>query len=389
MVDLCRANALALKEFRFFFNLPEGDYTRYDHTAKYIAGGYLEGDVRRNFGNILGSWFQLSNFPLKFTAMYALTSSDAFFFDGRWLWPNMYYDHEENRVLYRTLYPREYTKAVSDAVQNNMRFAATGMSKTTNIGKTILATSWFLPWQRWTSNDAARLPREYNTMLDQQTQFSMSMVAVIISAVKPEANSNVKADHYKKFTASVYDFFTGKSSTAREVYILPRGDVIVWANGMFLYPITKMKFYDGASSYVIAYKISFDLEDGDQLYEDSVKAALLEKHNEIAKNCIDGFNRNGLANYFTDSNRDFEGFYIPPGIADEIGNEKTGLFYESLERAYGKYLTHSQPNMPENFPLTDMRSVCDEALRGIGQISAGAALVNGYWLRITPEYLEK
>jgi hypothetical protein len=391
IVDLCRANALAMKEFGFFLNLPEGDYTRIDHTTKYISGGYLEGDVTRNYGNIMGSWFQLSNYPLKFMAMYTLTSADAFFFDGWWFWPNMYYDNEENRFLYRTLYPRDYTKRIAEAVQNNMRFAALGMDNRTSIGKTILTTSWLLPWQKWTSNDAARLPRDYNDMLDQQTQFNMSMVAVIVNAVKPDANAKppVPAEHYKKFTASVYDFFTGKSSTAREVYILPKGDVLVWANGMFIYPITKLKFYEGTSAYVIAYKVSFDSEEGDNLVEDSVKTALLNKHDLIAKECVDGVNRNGLSTYFNDTQKDFQGFYIPPGIAEELGKEKTGLFYESLETAFKGYDAYASPEIPDSFPIKSMRQVCDEAVRGIGQITATSALVNGYWLRITPEYLEK
>lgn len=387
--DLCRANALALREFRFFLNLPEGDYTRLDHTNRYISGGYLEGDVTRSYGGFLGSWFQLSNFPLKFVSMYTITSANPYQFWGYWLVPNMFYDSPENRALYRTLYPREYTRLVSDSVQNNMRFAATGLDNVTSIGRTILAASSLLPYQRYMANDAARLPREYTTMLEQQTEFQLSMVAVILTAVKPDANSTVKADHYKKFTASVYDFFTGKSTTASEVYILPKGDVIVRANGMFIYPITKMKFYDGTSSYVIAYKVGYDYEEGDKLVEDSVKSALLEKHNSIASICIDGFNRNGLGAYFDSAQKDFDGFYIPPGISEEIGKEKTGLFYESIEKAYAKYDEYSKKSIPENFPLRSMRRVCDESMRAIGQISASAALMNGYWLSITADYVEK
>lgn len=387
--DLCRANALALREFKFFLNLPEGDYTRIDHTNRYISGGYLEGDVSRSYGGFLGSWFQLSNFPLKFVSMFTITAANPFQLWGYWLQPNMFYDHEENRALYRTLYPREYTRLISDAVQNNMRFAATGLDNTTSIGRTILATSSLLPYQRYQANDAARLPREYSVMLDQQTEFQLSMVAVILTAVKPDANSNVKADHYKKFTANVYDFFTGKSTTASEVFVLPKGDVIVRANGMFIYPVTKLKFYEGTSAYAIAYKVGFDYEEGDPLVEDSVKSALLEKHNSIGTVCVDGFNRKGLGNYFDSAQRDFDGFYIPPGIAQEIGKEKTGLFYESIDKAFAKYDAYSRDSIPENFPLKSMRSVCDEAMRGIGQLSASAALLNGYWLSITPDYVEK
>lgn len=389
MVDLCRANALALREFSFFLNLPDGDYTRIDHTNRYISGGYLEGDATRNIGYILGSWYQLSNLPLKFAAMYTLSTANPYHFTGRWLLPNSFYDSEENRFLYRTLYPREYTRLISSTVQNNMRFAATGVDDLTNLGKVILATSAFIPYQRYTSNDAARVPREFNEMLDQQTKFDMSLVAISITPVKPDANSNVKADHYKKFVATIYDQLSNTATAAREVYVLPEGQVLVLANGMFLYPITKLKFYNGTSAYVIAYKIAYDYEEGDNLVEDSVKSALLEKHNAVARMCVEGFNGNGLASYFDSTQADFDGFYIPPGIAEEKGKEKIGDFNRSIEEAFKKYEVFSAKEMPENFPIHSMRRVCDESLRGIGQISAAAALVNGAWLGITYEYVEK
>jgi hypothetical protein len=389
MVDLCRANAIALNEFRFFLNLPEGDYSKIDHNNRYISGGYLEGDATRNTGHMFGSWYQLSNLPLKFSSLYTMTTASPYLMWDEFMIPDFYYDNEENRFLYRTLYPREYTKLISDSVQHNLRFAANGMDDTTTMGRAVLATGGLLPWQRWTSNDAARLPREFNDLLNQQTEFQYSMVAILISATPPDAASKVKADHYKKFTATIYDFLTGKSTTARDIFILPKGQIFVWANGMFLYPVTKMKFYEGTSSYVIAYKVAYDYEEGDALIEDSVKSALMEKHNEIASACVNGFDGNGLLNYFDTSNDDFEGFKIPPGIGNEIGKEKIGLFYKSIDDAFAKYEAKADAKIPEHFPIKSMRTVCDEAIRGVGQISASAGLLNGYWLGITSDYLEK
>lgn len=405
ILDLCRANALALNEYRFFLNLPESDYTRIDHTNRYVSGGYLAGDVTRNYGHIMGSWFQLSNFPLKYAAMFTLTTANAYQMRGPYLARNMFYNNEEDRSLYRTLYPREYTQLISDAVINNLRFAATGLDRRTGIGKTILAASGLMPGQRYTSNDAALLPPSYNDMLDQQTQFQISMVGIVITAQQPDVNSNVKAEHYKKFTASMYDPYTDRQTTAREVFVLPRGDVMVWANGMFLYPITKLKFFAKQTGYVIAYKVTYDHEVGDKLIQDSVKSALLEKHNDIAKVCVDGFKRNGLASFFNESQPEFEGFYIPDGIAEEVGKERTLSFYDSIDKQFDIYLNgpldpadekgekrlHPGVNeeIPASFPLRSMTAICDESKRGIGQVSATAALMNGIWLRITPDYLVK
>jgi hypothetical protein len=395
MRDLCRANLIAMNEYRFYLNLPNSDYTRIDHKGAYIAGGYLEGDASRNYGNIFGSWYALSNLPLKISALYTLTTSRPFhLWWGAWLGPNLYYDHEENRFLYRTLYPRKYTQLIADSVQHNMRFEATGHSDTTGIGRSILAAGSMLPWMRHTSNDAARLPEDYNTLLNQQTEFQYSMVAVLIKPTKPDANSNVKADHYKKFTATIYDFFTGRSTGTRDVYLLPNGSVLVWANGAFIYPVTEMKFYSGNEAYVIAYKISYGYKPGDELVEDSVKAKLLEKHDDIMRRCVEGFNNtNGLNTYFETGSTEFEGFLIPPGIAEEAGTEKMDLFHKSVDKAFEKFdlrnANEKDRKIPDGFPIKSMRQVCEKVVRGVGQISASAALINGFWLGITSDYLEK
>lgn len=389
MVDLCRANNLALREFKFFVNLPEGDFSKIDHSARYISGGYLAGDSSRNWGHIFGSWYQLSNLPLKMSSLFTLTTANPYLlFWGGFAW-NPFYDYHENKFLYRTLYPREYTKLVADAVKYNLRFAATGRDNMTSMGRSVLATGWMVPWQRYYSNDSAKLPRAYNETLNQQNEFNLSLVAVIISATQPDANSGTAADHYKKFTATVYDFFTDKSSTARDVYILPQGNIFVRANGMFLYPITKMKFWSGTSSYVIAYKVDYDFEVGDLLLEDSVKFSLRELHDSITDTCVDGFNGSGLASYFDNGNPDFKGFYIPPGLAEETNKEKLGQFYDSIRTEFGKYETKVTGKIPPNFSSRTMQAICDESTRGTGQILSAAAVVNGYWLRIAEEFLVK
>jgi hypothetical protein len=245
------------------------------------------------------------------------------------------------------------------------------------MGRSVLATGWMVPWQRYYSNDSAKLPRAYNETLNQQNEFNLSLVAVIISATQPDANSGTAADHYKKFTATIYDFFTDKSSTARDVFILPQGNIFVRANGMFLYPINKMKFWSGTSSYVIAYKVDYDFEVGDLLLED------------ITDTCVDGFNGSGLASYFDNGNPDFKGFYIPPGLAEETNKEKLGQFYDSIRTEFGKYETKVSGKIPPNFSGRTMQAICDESTRGTGQILSAAAVVNGYWLRITEEFLVK
>ena len=395
MVDLCRANKRALDEYGFFLNLPESDYTRIDHNNHYIQGGYLAGDAIQNAGHIFGSWYQMTNLPLKFTALLTLTTSNPYMM-GYWgLENNPFYDNEENRVQYRTLYPMEYTHLISSTVQSNMSFAAAGRDASTTIGRAVLAVGNLLWNVGNTSNDAAKLPAEFDDMLDQQTKFNYGMVAVIIDPVTPDPASNTKADHYKKFTASIYDFMTGKDIAARDVFLLPNGTIFVWAPGMFIVPITKMKFFGGGqqgvglSSYVLAYKVDFDQGPRDQLVSDSLKIALTEKNEEIGQYCVTGFDGNGLLNYFDTSNPNFEGFKILQGIAVDAGGEKLGAFYDSVKQEFDKYEATANKKIPPSYPIKSMSRVCEESVRGMGQISAAAAMTNGFWLGITSTYLVK
>jgi hypothetical protein len=263
--------------------------------------------------------------------------------------------------------------------------------------------SSLLPYQKYASNDAARLPSEYTKMLDQQTHFDMSMVAILITPQTPDATSGIKADYYKKFSAEIYDFFSDSKVNATEVYVMPKGNVIVWAPGMFLFPVTTMKFYDKIKSYVIAYKVAYDYQEGDKLVEDSVKYAINDKHTEILKNCIEGFKGNGLRGFFDNTSAkdpncssdkeqdDFQGFYIPPLIAQETGKEKTKLFYESIDKEFAKFENRSSScgKIPSHFPIKSMRVLCEETTSGVGVVSSTAALLNGFWFDIAADRMEK
>ncbi|MGE4133866.1 MAG: hypothetical protein AB7F86_19675, partial [Bdellovibrionales bacterium] len=415
--DLCRANAVALNEFKFFANLPEADYTKIDHTQKYVAGGYLEGDAWTNYGHIAGSWYQLTNLPLKVGMLYNLMLATPYSM-SMGMYPNFYFDHEENRYLYRTLYPREFTNLISDTVLHNMRFAATGLDDATRIGRSVLSVGGLLWWMQQSNNDSARIPSRYLDILRQQTEFKFSVVAILINPMKPDADSGVKANYYKKFTGSIYDFFTDKSTQLRDLFVLPNGEVLAWANGMFIYPITKMKFYSGNQSYVIAYKVDYSYERQDPLYDVSLKWSLLQKHDSVTDRCVNGFAGNGLAHYFQSNNQAFEGFLIPPNIAEEEGRERSDLFQASVKKAFDEYELAVKygcvpqkdakgnvimqsgsdrpvcskvkwPQIPQGFPIRSMLGVCDETLRGVGQVSAAAAVINGMWLGITSDLVEK
>lgn len=377
MVDLCRANALVLKESKFLLGLPEADYTRVDHSQSYVSGGFLTGDARRGTSQMFGQWYRLTNFPLKFVALNNLTDPNARLSFGWWTPRNPYYNTPDDRTLYRTLYPREYTQIVADTVRLNMQFASDGgHNARTSMGWPVLMSSWLLRQQAW-ANDSTVVRPSYLSSLTQQTDFRFSMVAVIIEADEPDPSLGVKNNHYKRFSASIYDFFTGQTRAARDVYILPKGEVFVRANDMFIYPRTKMRFINDKKFFVVAYKVDYDYEVNDPLLADSVKVKLMELYEEVGTHCIEG-GGHGLASFFEPANRDFDGFYLPEGISRDRGTEKITRFQNSIDEAFYTYRSQL-----EQKNLRNMEVVCEEALRGMGQILSAAALVQGWWLPMT------
>ncbi|MCB0362264.1 MAG: hypothetical protein KDD35_06065, partial [Bdellovibrionales bacterium] len=259
MVDLCRANQLALHEYRYFLTLHQSDMTLVDRNERFISGGYLEGDASRNWGHIFGSWYQLSNLPLKISALHTLTTASPFLMTSyQGLVGNPFYDVEGEKFLYRTLYPNEYTELIAEMVKHNLSFEAIRQKDSTFIGRSVVAAGHFLPTQASKSNDETIVPKSFANMLDSQINYSFGMVAVLIQAHTPDANSSLDPDYYNKFTARVFDPMLGGNINASEVYILPQRDVLVRVNNMFLFPLTKVKFYDSGKAYVIAYKVDYD-----------------------------------------------------------------------------------------------------------------------------------
>lgn len=396
MVDYCRANALALKRFQFFLNLPQADTNMVDTYNRFVSAGYLEGDTAHDFGHIFGSWYQLSNIPLKFSAMYTLTTANPYLLMGG-LARNPYYDFKEDRNLYRSLYPTEYTSLISDAVLNNLRFRVTGEGEDNTFGRLIMGMGFMVPYQNWYSNDRNRIQTEYNTRLEEQTAFNASAVALMIDPIPPDSGPGSKPDHYRKFSGAVYDFQTGKTTPLSEIYLLPEGRVIARAPGMFLLPLpfSRLKFYapKDVKAYVIAYRVTYDTPAYEKhaLFALSVKARLENKYKEIVNACIEGVKGKagtGLKSHFDVGIDGYEGIYIPPTIATDSGNESKRDFYKSLDDEFKKYNDKIGP-MPEGYALPDMNTVCTNSLEGVSEIVSAAALLGGQWLGTTFNHMSQ
>lgn len=394
--ELCLANLEVLETMKKYVSLPLIDYTRKDQ-ERYMHGGYIAGEGSKFWGKyISGDWYALTNYPLKVISLYALSSSNPFMLWGPYLMSNVFYDYAGNRFLYRTLFPNEVTDIMSTTVNKNLSFATSsdnnlGAENKTLLGSSVLALSYFnsmMNYGPFAGNEISRLPENYVNILQDQTNFDFSIAAIIIKAVDPTSTTG-DPNLYKKFTVEVFDFGSHRTSKLQDFYILPNARIIARNNNMFLYPLTKIRFFSDKEAYVISYKIGYDEQrEDDPLLDKSVKTHLTNLHTRIVNDCIIGANDSGLSSYFSggeDSN--FAGFEILPGISTEQNNTKKYRFEESIEEEFQKYEAYAkQKNAALN---TTMTYKCNEAVRGVGLISSVAALLNGYWLGVTNNYVER
>lgn len=392
--DLCLANIEALSAIKKYVSLPPIDHTRLEE-ERNIQGGYIAGEGTKQWAKYFdGGWLMLSNRPLKTVALLNATTATPFMIYGGSLMNNFFFDYEGNRFLYRTLFPEEVTEVISTAVNKNLMFASeesstlAGESKTL-IGSAILSLSYF-NWNMnngpYAGNEKSRLSENYDDILKSQTAFDFNYGAVIITAVPPTEG---ESDRFKKFTVSLYDFSNDKSTKIEDFFILREGRIIARDNNKFLFPLTKIRFFSDTEAYALVYKIGYDeLRERDPLIDKSVKTHLTDLHKKIVDDCVIGENNSGLASYFSGAaDSTFAGFKIPQGISTETNNSRKYEFDRSVNEEFDKYELYAKKKNP-NLKLS-MTYRCEEAVRGVGMISSVAAMLNGYWLGITNNYVER
>ena len=383
--DLCLANIKVLAEFKTLISLPDADYPLIDFKNRYIQGGYMGGETVWDIGKFFGTWYQMANYPIKAAALYTLTTAKPYIVWGG-LYPNPFYDHEEDRYLYMMLFPREYTQIIADTVKYNLRFGDSSESATTTIGRSVLSLSWMIPMQKRMSNDFGRFPDNFVNMLTIQTKFDLGYMYILISGVDPEGEDAAHPRNFKRFTGSAFEPRANKSFNLTDVYILPQGRILSRANNAFLFPISNLRFFSEKEAFVVALKADFDIPAGDRLNEDSVKQSLTDTYDQIISRCIIGRNGAGLSGFFEIGKPEFSGFYIPPMIhQDSPKAEKMDTFLKSIDTEFGKFEKYAAAKDPGR----SMTSTCNEAMRGVSQVLSTSALLSGTWIPLIEERLVK
>ncbi len=380
---LCQANAYALKEFANILSLSVADDARVDFDGYFFPAGLTGGEVDFDYSKVFGTWKELGAFPMKLAALFAMQSASPFVTLGSYVFPIPNYDTPERRYAYNSLYPREFTEAQTAVVKNNLKFANVHFGESTHIGKSVLYLG-ILPHVVGGSNDPSRLPPQYVQRLRSQADFNLSFVAVLLKKSENQQDKYIA----KKFNPTIYDLNTGKEANATEAYLLPEGDVIVRSENSFLVPVSKFQFLDDDTGYVFAYRLSFYENDDDVLSSVSAKTALRDLHEQTLMACMKGTdnnNLNGLASYFNPTNDDFKGFIVAPQISRD--DQKQKAFKESIRKTFIDYYSNQTAAGKPKFKTAPSPSTCQHAIQGLKMVVSAAALLNGYWMPTTGDYI--
>lgn len=381
--ELCRVNRMAVIELAKFLVNPGPDRTRMDYDNEFNPTSLVGGDAELDHSRAFGTRTALSVLPLKLSALNALTTPRPYFFWGPWLVPVPRYSDEQGSFSYSSLYPLEFTQGMAASVEKNLKFAsidpATGRpAQTAMMGRSVLSMGYFLGQQQG-SNDASRFPREYIETIRGQTDFRLSLTAVLLNMKTREDNTRVT-----HFDMEIFDFRTGKPIKGGEAFLLPGGKVIVRGpSRTFIYPVTKFLFLNDTAGVVLAYKVDYDDKHDDLLAAYSVKASFEKLHTSVIDACLRGQN-NGLKSFFNSQEdpKNFPGFEVLPGITAD--KEKQIRFLDSIQENFDLYYAAKKGTTSPPTP-----EICEESLRGLGLIVSSAAVLNGYWLPEVWDYLVK
>ncbi len=374
--ELCRANAMVLAEIKDLVSLNAVDYTKKDVSGRFSPGGMSGGDTDRDYSRIFGSWTEMSALPLKTASLYALVTG--------YPWMTEYgmagvpiFDDPNLKFSYSSVYPSEYIEILAANTTSNLKFANFGQNERTNMGASVLAMSWLNNLSVVGNNDANIFSQRYVNRIRAQQKFDFGIVAVILKGHKSDTNIGF----VDTFQGSVFDFSTNKSLPTTDSYLLPGGQIFVDAPEMFLYPVTPFVPISDTEGYVIAYKLTNSPDPTDPFSSMGVKSRLSGLNDRLINACLNGTSKNGLGQIFDASNPGFKGFKMGLRVAVDQTDRKE--FFDSVDQAFHATYKIGDREIKPN------ENICYESIKGMGLIMSSAAIMSGFWLPETMDYIQK
>lgn len=387
--ELCQLNKKIIEEFTALLTRDGLDYTdrSWAGDKQYVLWSNSQ-SVGSDTSHILGTWNQLSMFPLKFSLLMNMTTATPYTFWGPWLLPIPQYSDVKARFLMNTLYPMEFNSSLASIVNANIHTTLDEGQGFTNIGLPVLALGSMLGNMR-SSNDALRLPDDYTDLLRKQTQFEFSPgqdVVAIIMTGKPREGEDKQL--ITDFDTKLYDFRAGgwAERNMKPAYLLEHSKVIIQPPpNTFILPVGDFQWANSTTGVVIALRIKTSDDNKDNLTKKSVRFNLNEKNQNIIDACVigDADKQNGLQDFFVGRSDNgvpgqFPGFKVGAHIATDINAQSE--FYDSVTNMFHNYHTFYPPARAVD------PDICPETLKGVTLTATTALVINGWWL---PQTLDK
>jgi len=375
--DLCQANQYALLQFNELLKRKGHDHTVYDRTRRYIQVGVTGGEVALDWGFLWGAFKEIGSFPLRYTTLFTVTNPRPIALSWWGMAPVPLWSMDQSRYAYSSLYPFEFSSIINTAVKENLNFGGESGEKT-QVGTSLLFLNYFL-WRNFSMSmdNFNRFPKSYIDNLRSLSAFDISVTPIILSNL-PKANG--PADEVFRFKAAYVDQARRDTIDLPFAYMLPEREVIAKGNQQQIFmQVSKFRYLTDSWGYYWALELRYHYKQGqDPLKGNSVKFSIEELNQDQVDSCVDDGGR-GLAHFFNENNDKFTGFRVGPGIASK----------QSLQDAFD----YSVRNTFETYHATDFvgrfpdPQACNEAVKGIGLTVIGGALVNGYWLPQSSQYM--
>ncbi len=380
LLNLCVANSITMNELEGVLKLPGSDYTKIDYFNRYATASMMGGEAKSSYARAFGTWKELARTPLKVPALIVMTAPYAIMNFGGWIFPHDRYAGQDGSYHFSTLYPSEYSKAISSATEMNLVFGNSKLDDSTYIGRTVLSLGYFLRMSMF-SNDILRFYTPFIENIRNQTQFRYSLSIIDVSK-KDEEGKEIA----KKFDATIHNMFSRGAESVPEIYLYKNDRTIIMPPpGSLLLPLRPIRWYSKSNGYYFAIKMDYSDDFYDFLKSNSVRKDLEELYYNTMKTCIEGQSRNGLRYFFNDTVDEsvFPGFVFPNNIHRRKSDKDR--FFISLEEQFSKYYSNSD----NFFVVKPEQSYCEEAIRGQGLLVMAASVINGFYFPQVLDYIEK
>lgn len=375
--DLCQANQYALLQFNEIMKRKGHDHTVFDRTRKYIQLGVTGGEVPFDPSFVFGAFKEIGSLPLRYMTLFTVTNPRPVALTWWGLAPVPIWSMDQSRYSYSSLYPYEFSSLIKTSVEENLNFGGkTG--ERTEIGTSLLFMNYFL-WRNFAASkdDFNRFPKTYIDNLRSLTSFDISFSPIILTNL-PKANGPV--DEVFRYKAAYVDSARRDTIDLPFAYMLPEREVITKGNQQQIFmQISKFRYLTDTWGYYWALELRYHYKQGhDPLKGNSVKFGIEELNQDQIDSCVDDSGR-GLSHFFNENQDKFVGFRVGAGIASKQSQQDA--FDLSVRKAFE---TYQNTQFLDRYPDPN---ACNEAVKGIGLTVLGGALINGYWLRDTYQYM--